>query len=878
MCSLTGSRASGGRSRAGGSIQVESLWIADPAGVRQISLADGHLVSSVLEPGGARAVAVDADRSTVWAWTGRSLFALGFDGSRHLAVPLALPATVHADLAVRPEDGAVWLVAGHELRSVSATGALLVVRRLDQPAVELGLDPAAGLLWVATARNVEAFDAVSGAAVRALDLGRAPDVRGLGLTPAGSVWVALRDDARLFTPDGTLLRTVPGRNLVALAAAPDGGAWLADAKSLRRVDAAGSDRFTVEPFGGRGSLAALAAHPADGSVWAAAGSSLAKIDATGRTFLFFFPPLPAEGGATGEGGQGGEVRDLALFADGVPPTVEILAPRDGDLLSQRSPEIEVSYGDRGTGADPSTLELRLDDALLAVLCDRRVDGASCAPAVPLAEGDHLLTATLRDFAGNPAAPAEAHFRIDATQPVITLLRPAAGAVVEEPELSFEGSVSEPGVLRLNGAEIPLSPDGSFVHGPVLLPEGGSSFVFTATDRAGNAGTLAVTVTYEPPATGGLPPDPASVAPALDRTIATDLFTSVQFLWTGSRPVQTGMAPGAIDPQRIAVVRGRVLARGGEPLAGARVSLLGHPELGSTLSREDGAFDLAVNGGGFLTVQIEKEGHLTAHRQIQAGWRQWTLVEDVALVPLDTAATVVTTGASTLQVARGSRIEDEDGVRRSTLLVPPGTQARLVLPDGTQQQLATLTVRATEYTVGPNGAQAMPATLPPSSAYTYAVELSVDEALAAGAAEVVFDRPLAHYVENFLGFPVGGAVPVGYYDRKLAAWIPSENGRVLQILGIANGLADLDVDGSGAPADPSALSALGITDAERGALASLYAPGQSLWRVPVAHFTPWDFNWPFQPPDDADAPNPDDEPETEEPEEEACEQPGSIIEC
>jgi len=864
LCSLTGSRASG----AEGSTQVESLWIADTAGVRQVSLADGRVVFSVLEPGGARAVVVDPERSTVWAWTGRSLLALGFDGARRFSVPLALPAAIHADLAVRPEDGAVWLAVGHELRSLSATGALLASQHLDQPAVELGLDSAASLLWVATAQSVEARDAVSGALVRAFDLGRTPDVRGLGLTPAGSIWVALRDDARIFTPDGTLLRTVASRDLVALAAAPDGGAWLADAKSLRRVDAAGRDRFSVEPFGGQGSFSALAAHPADGSVWAAAGASLVKIDAAGQIFLF--PPLPVEGGAT--------VRDLALFADAVPPTIDILAPRDGSLLPQRSPAIEVAYADRGTGPDPSTLELRLDGAPLAITCDRRVEGASCDPAAPLAEGDHLLTATLRDFAGNLATPAEIRFRIDATPPVITLLRPAAGAVVEEPELTFEGSLSEPAALTLAGAEIPVSPDGSFVHGPVLLPEGESSFVFTTTDRAGNAGALTVTVTYEPPAGGGLPPTPARVAPLLDRTVATDLFTSVQFLWTGSRPVQTGVAPGAIDPQRIAVVRGRVLTRGGEPLAGARVSLFGHPELGSTLSREDGAFDLAANGGGFLTVQIEKEGHLTAHRQIQAGWRQWIMVEDVALVPLDTEATVVTAGASALQVASGSRSDDEDGVRRSTLLIPAGTQAHLVLPDGTQQTLATLTVRATEYTVGPNGAQAMPAPLPPTSAYTYAVELSVDEALAAGAAEVVFDRPLIHYVESFLGFPVGSAVPAGYYDRKLAAWIPSENGLVLQVLGIANGLADLDVDGTGTPADPSALSTLGITEDERRALAILYAPGQSLWRVPVAHFTPWDFNWPFQPPDDADAPNPEDEPETEEPEEEACEQPGSIIEC
>ena len=41
-----------------------------------------------------------------------------------------------------------------------------------------------------------------------------------------------------------------------------------------------------------------------------------------------------------------------------------------------------------------------------------------------------------------------------------------------------------------------------------------------------------------------------------------------------------------------------------------------------------------------------------------------------------------------------------------------------------------TREVTEYTVGPNGDERMPATLPPDSGYTYAMELSADEALGA----------------------------------------------------------------------------------------------------------------------------------------------------
>src|SRR5574340_299505 len=111
---------------------------------------------------------------------------------------------------------------------------------------------------------------------------------------------------------------------------------------------------------------------------------------------------------------------------------------------------------------------------------------------------------------------------------------------------------------------------------------------------------------------------------------------------------------------------------------------------------------------------------------------------------------------------------------------------MTLPNGTTRPLTTMHVRATEYTVGANGTKAMPAELPPNSGYTYAVELSVDEA--AGARDVSFNRPVYFYVENFLNFSVGSIVPSGYYNRSLGQWIASNNGLVIKILSISNGTA------------------------------------------------------------------------------------------
>ena len=41
---------------------------------------------------------------------------------------------------------------------------------------------------------------------------------------------------------------------------------------------------------------------------------------------------------------------------------------------------------------------------------------------------------------------------------------------------------------------------------------------------------------------------------------------------------------------------------------------------------------------------------------------------------------------------------------------------------------------------------------------------------------------------------------------------------------------------------AALSAMGITDEERSSLAGIYSAGQTLWRVPISHFSAQDFNW------------------------------------
>ena len=352
----------------------------------------------------------------------------------------------------------------------------------------------------------------------------------------------------------------------------------------------------------------------------------------------------------------------------------------------------------------------------------------------------------------------------------------------------------------------------------------------------------------------VPPNPEDVAPEPDFTVTSNVRDSTAFLYTGDDPIQTSVGPDTIELKRAALLRGKVTTRLGAPLPGVSVTVLGHPEFGSTQTRADGMFDMGVNGGGHLTIDYRLDGFLSSQRTVDSPWQAYVTAPDIVLIPLDPVMTVIDLDApGDMKVARGSMQTDDDGSRQATMLFPAGVAAELRMQNGTTQPISNLSVRATEYTVGDMGEMAMPGDLPPTSGYTYAVELSVDEAMAMGAASVDFDQSIPFYVENFLGFPAGTPVPTGYYDRAKGAWVPAPDGLVIKIVSETGGMADLDIDGDDVADTGEPLSDLGITDAERMQIASLYEPGQSLWRVPVEHFTAWDHNWPIGPPADAEYP-------------------------
>lgn len=359
---------------------------------------------------------------------------------------------------------------------------------------------------------------------------------------------------------------------------------------------------------------------------------------------------------------------------------------------------------------------------------------------------------------------------------------------------------------------------------------------TWTDRNGNSyGPISDTYTTEL-SPGVEQPN----APPVDTEAPVQTFDQeTSFLYEGDDAIQTGVDEGTINPQRVGVLRGIVKDRDGQLLSGVRVTVLGHPEYGSTVSRVDGGIYMAVNGGEPLTLSFEKAGYLTSQRRVEPDWNDYTwLEEDVVLIGLNESVDTIDVDgdADQAQVAQSDAVTDASGTRRSTLIFNPDTTATAINRDGTEVELETASVRSSEFTVGPNGPEAMPGELPPTSAYTYAAALTADEAIAIGADHVRFNKPVINYVENFINIPVGQEVPSGYQNPKSRVWVPDESGRVVEVLDEVDGRAVLDVNGDGVAANAAELADLGIGELELEKVAELYSVGESLWRVPVTHFS------------------------------------------
>jgi len=320
-----------------------------------------------------------------------------------------------------------------------------------------------------------------------------------------------------------------------------------------------------------------------------------------------------------------------------------------------------------------------------------------------------------------------------------------------------------------------------------------------------------------------------------------------------------------DARRFSLVTGLVQDLAGAPIEDVSVTILGHQEYGTVTTDAQGRYSIPVEGGATLTVVYQKDGLISSQRKVYVPWNDIAIAETIQMIIEDPVSTTLTFDGNpdTVVTHQSTPVTDEFGSRSASLVFTGDNRAFLVDENGNDvQELTTITTRATEYTTP----ESMPAKLPPNSGYTYCVELVVD-----GAQNVRFEKPVITYVDNFLGFDVGMAVPVGYYDRNRGVWVSSENGVVVKLLD-TNGDGQVDALDATGDDQPDDLDNNGSFSNEVQGLEdpAQYAPDATFWRAAITHFTPWDCNWPYGPPADAISPNAEGEPEVDDQCEEDCE--------
>ena len=120
------------------------------------------------------------------------------------------------------------------------------------------------------------------------------------------------------------------------------------------------------------------------------------------------------------------------------PALTITAPTQSLIIGNDRPTVSVAYSDPLAGVDTATLKIAVDGAVLTG-CTVTAASATCTPPV-LADGNHTVTAEVKDKAGNLATASFAFQTVpsnDSTPPVISAVSPEEGSFI---------AVGAPGIL------------------------------------------------------------------------------------------------------------------------------------------------------------------------------------------------------------------------------------------------------------------------------------------------------------------------------------------------------------------------------------------------------------------------------------------------
>lgn len=204
--------------------------------------------------------------------------------------------------------------------------------------------------------------------------------------------------------------------------------------------------------------------------------------------------------------------------DETPPLIADFAPAQGTWATQARPSLSASFSDDSSGVDPGSVEVLLDG--LPVTVAASADGFTFTPSVDLAQGNHAVSISVTDLAGN-TANAVWTFSVDTLPPSIGDLQPAPGVFLNNPRPAVSAAFSDGAsgigvdaatvVVSLDGLDVTaqalVTPEGITYQPTTDLAEGAHQIVIQVSDLLGQSaqGSSSFTLDASPPVISGLSP-------------------------------------------------------------------------------------------------------------------------------------------------------------------------------------------------------------------------------------------------------------------------------------------------------------------------------------------------------------------------------------
>ena len=186
----------------------------------------------------------------------------------------------------------------------------------------------------------------------------------------------------------------------------------------------------------------------------------------------------------------------------IPPVVQFTGPAEDSWSTNPRQPVSFTLRDEagGSGVAINTLSFSVDGNTMGsgapgLSYTAVSNGYDCVytPSSDWSDGEHSISVSVQDGAGNASATVSRSFQIDTSSPTLVLSWPPDGLLTDQEEITVSGTVSDTGpvMVKVNGTSVALT--GGAFSAAVHLEGGSNTITVTAEDDAGNISAAVRTV-------------------------------------------------------------------------------------------------------------------------------------------------------------------------------------------------------------------------------------------------------------------------------------------------------------------------------------------------------------------------------------------------